>query len=382
MHHNQYPIDTIISGDCIQILKTLPEKSVDLIFADPPYNLQLEKELWRPNATRVNGVGESWDQFANFKSYDQFTQQWLVGCQRVLKDSGTIWVIGSYHNIFRVGRIMQDLGFWILNDVIWIKNNPMPNFHGVRFTNAHETLIWAQKTKGNKYTFNYDTMKMINPRSNSSTSLQMRSDWHLPLCTGKERLKIDGEKAHPTQKPEALLERVILSSSVPGDIVLDPFFGSGTTGAVAKKLGRHWIGIEAEASYVTIAKQRIDAIVFSSELNKYPIRKVKKRRKRIPFLLLLQKGHLKSGQSLYFGRKGSQKATILPDGQIRWRGRSGSIHQIGREIMNAPCNGWLTWYYTDEETGNREPINVLREKIRKKIQTSPADDDRIANEGS
>lgn len=382
MHHNQYPIDTIISGDCIQVLKTLPEKSVDLIFADPPYNLQLEKELWRPNATRVNGVGEPWDQFANFKSYDQFTQQWLLGCQRVLKDSGTIWVIGSYHNIFRVGRTMQDLGFWILNDVIWIKNNPMPNFHGVRFTNAHETLIWAQKTKGKKYTFNYDTMKMINPRSNSSTSLQMRSDWRLPLCTGKERLKINGEKAHPTQKPEALLERVILSSSEPGDIVLDPFFGSGTTGAVAKKLGRHWIGIEAEASYVTIAKQRIDAIVFSSELNKFPIKQVKKRRKRIPFLLLLQKGQLKPGQSLYFGRKGSQKATILPDGQIRWRGTSGSIHQVGREITNAPCNGWLTWYYTDEETGNRVPINVLREKIRKKIQTSPADDDRIANEGS
>jgi DNA modification methylase len=362
----QIPIDQIIAGNCLVALKTFPEKSVDLIFADPPYNLQLEKQLWRPNATRVNGVEVSWDQFSSFDAYDQFTERWLRSCRRVLKDTGTIWVIGSYHNIFRVGRIMQDLGYWILNDIIWIKNNPMPNFHGVRFTNAHETLIWAQKNKGNKYTFNYNTMKNINTDSKATGGVQMRSDWRLPLCTGKERLKINGEKAHPTQKPEALLERVILSSSQPGDIILDPFFGSGTTGAVAKKLGRHWIGIEAEPQYIAIAQQRIDSIPDSDGSAKDISRQVEVTVKRIPFIKLLQGGYLKPGQILYFGRDGEHQATILPNGLIQSDKTSGSIHKVGREIMNAPCNGWLAWYYIDEETGRREPIDILRNRIRKK----------------
>lgn len=364
MSANQVPFDCIITGDCREVLQTLPEKSVDLIFADPPYNLQLEKELWRPNITKVNGVDDTWDKFSSFEAYDQFTWKWLSGSRRVLKDTGTIWVIGSYHNIYRVGKILQDLGYWILNDIIWIKNNPMPNFHGVRFTNAHETLIWAQKCKGNKYTFNYNTMKNINTSSQRTGGLQMRSDWRLPLCTGKERLKINGEKAHPTQKPETLLERVILSSSQPGDIILDPFFGTGTTGAVAKKLGRHWIGIEAEPHYTDIAEQRIKSVSYTSESINALSKKVEKRRKRIPFIRLLQESYLEPGQVLYFGKDGNHQATILPNGHIRSGQLSGSIHKVGRELTNAPCNGWMAWYYTDDETGKRQPIDVLREKIR------------------
>jgi DNA modification methylase len=360
---NEQLLDQIINGDCLQVLKTFPEKSIDLIFADPPYNLQIENELWRPNSTRVNGVEETWDHFQDFEAYDAFTHEWLMGCQRVLKDTGTIWVIGSYHNIFRVGRIMQDMGFWILNDVIWIKNNPMPNFHGVRFTNAHETLIWAQKIKGNRYTFNYQTMKSIN-KENGNGGLQMRSDWRLPLCTGKERLKINGEKAHPTQKPEALLERVIMSSSNPGDIVLDPFFGSGTTGAVAKRLGRHWIGIESSKGYITIAKERIDVIAPNSGLEETQRIENRNNVKRIPFITLLEAGYIKEGQVLYFGRDGDHQAIVLSNGQIMHGEHSGSIHKIGRDIQKAPCNGWLAWYYIEQETGNREPIDLLRQKMR------------------
>jgi len=358
------PKDRIIHGDCTQVLKLLPEKSMDLIFADPPYYLQLEKELWRPNATKVYGVEETWDHFASFEAYDDFTQDWLTGCQRVLKDSGTIWVIGSYHNIFRVGRIMQDLGYWILNDVVWIKNNPMPNFRGVRFANAHETLIWAQKNKGNRYTFNYKAMKSINQDNPQNGSVQMRSDWKLPLCTGKERLKINGEKAHPTQKPEALLERVILSSTNPGDIILDPFFGSGTTGAVAKKLSRHWIGIEAEVGYIALAQERIDSISVSSDIRDFADISSGYNEKRIPFSALLQQGCLKPGQVLYFGLTGERRAFILDDGEISYGESTGSIHKVGREILKAPCNGWMAWYYIDEITGKREPIDVLRKKIR------------------
>jgi len=369
MSTNHVPRDKILSGDCLQVLKTLPDKSVDMVFADPPYNLQLEKELWRPNATKVNGVAESWDQFTNFEAYDQFTQEWLVGCRQVLKDTGTIWVIGSYHNIFRVGRIMQDLGFWILNDIVWIKNNPMPNFHGVRFTNAHETLIWAQKIKGNRYTFNYQAMKSINQDSQVNSSVQMRSDWRLPLCTGKERLKINGEKAHPTQKPEALLERVVISSTAPGDIILDPFFGSGTTGAVAKKLGRHWIGIEANPGYIAIAIQRIDSVVPYAEYKEHVSIDHKNKEVRIPFITLLQNGLLKEGQILYFGQHTDRIAHIMANGHIRYGDYSGSIHKVGRYITKAPCNGWMAWYYIDEETGNREPIDRLRKKKRKEIHT-------------
>ena len=372
------PIDRIIQGDCTRVLTTLPEMSIDVIFADPPYNLQLEKQLWRPNATRVNGVQESWDQFSNFDTYDRFTQQWLSGCRRVLKDNGTIWVIGSYHNIFRVGRIMQDLEFWILNDIVWIKSNPMPNFHGVRFTNAHETLIWAQKIKGNPYTFNYQTMKAINRDSPQKKSVQMRSDWKLPLCTGKERLKINGEKAHPTQKPEALLERVILSSTNPGDIILDPFFGTGTTGAVAKRLERHWIGIEADAGYISIAQKRIDLtvqgqnIADTSQINKQP------KLKRIPFVSLVQKGLLEEGQALYFGQNGDLQSVILPDGRIRCGEYIGSIHKVGRQLLKAPCNGWLAWYYLNKNTGKREPIDTIRRKLREENKQAGINDASFA----
>ena len=248
------PLDQILAGDCMEALRTLPEKSMDLVFADPPYNLQLEQTLYRPNSTRVDAVDDAWDQFGSFAAYDRFTRDWLTACRRVLKDTGTLWVIGSYHNIHRVGAILQDLDYWILNEIAWIKTNPMPNFRGVRFTNAHETLLWAQKIKGQKYTFNHHAMKALNDDGSKEGGLQMRSDWILPLCTGRERIKVAGEKAHTTQKPEALLYRVILSSTNPGDVVLDPFFGTGTTGAVAKKLGRHWIGIEREESYVQVAQ--------------------------------------------------------------------------------------------------------------------------------
>lgn len=375
------PIDRIIQGDCTRVLKTLPEKTIDVIFADPPYNLQLEKQLWRPNATRVNGVQESWDQFSDFDTYDRFTRSWLSGCRRVLKDDGTIWVIGSYHNIFRVGRIMQDLEFWILNDIVWIKSNPMPNFRGVRFTNAHETLIWAQKVKGNPYTFNYQMMKAINRDSQKKGKVQMRSDWKLPLCTGKERLKINGEKAHPTQKPEALLERVVLSSTNPGDIILDPFFGTGTTGAVAKRFRRHWIGIEAETDYISIAQKRIDLTIQRNEITDDFQNKRHTRLKRIPFVSLVQKGLLKEGQVLYFGKDGDQQSVVLPDGRIRYGEYVGSIHKVGRQILRAPCNGWLAWYYFNENEGKREPIDALRQKLREEIKLSGNNDANLAGEG-
>ncbi|HEX9091492.1 MAG TPA: site-specific DNA-methyltransferase [Anaerolineales bacterium] len=356
----------------------IPEKSVDVIFADPPYNLQLEKELWRPNSTRVNGVEVAWDHFSDLASYDGFTQAWLAECQRILKDTGTIWVIGTYHNIFRVGKVLQDLGFWILNDIVWIKNNPMPNFYGVRFTNAHETLIWAQKIKGAKYTFNYHTMKRYNNQSSGELGLQMRSDWRLPICTGKERLRINGEKAHPTQKPEALLERVILASTNPEDIILDPFFGSGTTGAVAKRFGRHWIGIETDKAYISIALARIENVQVNAAVNEIDGDGVKPKIRRIPFLQLLEKGYITAGQTLYFGQQGLHEAIVLADGHIKYGENSGSIHKIGRTILKAPCNGWMTWYYIDEMTGKKEPLDLLRQKVRKEMQP----DDTKGNKNS
>ncbi len=347
------PIDQVIQGDCIEILKTLPEKSVDLIFADPPYNLQLSQQLFRPNMTRVDGVDAAWDQFDSFEQYDEFTRLWLTACRRVLKDSGTIWVIGSYHNVYRVGAIVQDLGYWILNDVVWVKANPTPNFRGVRFTNAHETLLWAQKKKGARYTFNHHAMKSLND------DLQMRSDWELPICSGKERLRLHGGKAHPTQKPEALLYRVILSSSNPGDVVLDPFFGTGTTGAVAKKLQRRWIGIEKDSTYVELARQRVDAVdpgLFSETTYVFPSRRD---RPRVAFGKLLETSFLQPGQLLYFGLRGDITGTIRADGEVQCDGLVGSIHQVGRQLMNAPCNGWEHWYYEDEQ-GERKPLETLR----------------------
>src|SRR5512141_1099141 len=293
----QLPLNQILHGDCIEILKSLPENSVDVIFADPPYNLQLRNDLYRPDMSKVDAVNDGWDQFVDFKAYDEFTSNWLRASQRVLKDTGTIWVIGSYHNIYRVGAIMQDLGFWILNDILWIKNNPMPNFRGVRFTNAHETLIWAQKRKGAKYTFNHKSMKALND------DLQMRSDWNLNLATGPERIRVNGSKAHSTQKPEALLYRVMMASSNPGDTVLDPFFGTGTTGAVAKKLGRNWIGIERDKKYIKVAQKRIDGVQRGDE---EALNVEKQRPVRIPFGALLENGLLRPGQTLYFAKHGTK----------------------------------------------------------------------------
>jgi modification methylase len=350
-------IDKIIPGNCIEVLNTLPLGSVDMIFADPPYNLQLQNELFRPNRTRVNGVDDPWDQFNSFEDYDRFTRLWLGACQRVLKETGTIWVIGTYHCIYRVGAILQDLGYWILNDIIWVKTNPMPNFKGVRFTNAQETLVWAQKRRGGRYTFNHHAIKALNG------DLQMRSDWHLPLCTGKERIKVNGGKAHTTQKPEALLYRVILSSTNPGDIILDPFFGTGTTGAVAKKLKRHWIGIEEHQSYVEIAQARIDSIQMPEGENIDSVYEIKPRQPRIPFGVLVERSLLMPGQTLYFDQREDACAVILSDGHIRFQDVTGSIHQVARNILNAPCNGWQHWYYRDISSGKMVVIDQLRQRL-------------------
>ncbi len=353
------PLDQILHGDNLHLLSSLPEKSVDLIFADPPYNLQLQNELWRPNMTLVDAVDDEWDQFSDFTAYDKYTEQWLTECRRVLKDTGTIWVIGSYHNIYRVGKIMMDLGYWILNDIVWVKTNPMPNFRGVRFTNAHETLLWAKKSKEQKrYTFNYEAMKNLNDEK------QMRSDWELPLCTGRERLKMDGGKAHTTQKPEALLYRVILSSSDPGDVILDPFFGTGTTGAVAKELHRRWIGIERDSDYIQVAQERIDAIVPPLFEGSVFVTKSKRKEPRIPFGNLLEAGLLQPGDTLYLD-KTKATAQVAADGTLHSGGISGSIHRVGAQLLGLPAlNGWEHWYYRNIETGNLLPIDVLREKLR------------------
>jgi len=352
------PLNRILHGDCIEILGTLPKNSVDLIFADPPYNLQLRNELYRPDTSKVDAVDDGWDKFENFKAYDEFTFKWLSASQRVLKETGTLWVIGSYHNIYRVGAIMQDLGFWILNDVVWIKSNPMPNFRGVRFTNAHETIIWAQKKKGAKYTFNHQSMKALNE------DLQMRSDWkhwELPLATGKQRIKSNGLKVHSTQKPEALLYRVIMASSKPGDVVLDPFFGSGTTGAIAKKLSRNWIGIERDKRYIKIAQKRIDEIIPSPA--EALILPEKRRQVRVPFGALLENGLLNPGENLFFEENGT-RAKILANGHIKCGNVTGSIHFVAKALMNgAPVNGWEVWSYEDA-SGNKIVIDDLREKLR------------------
>jgi len=353
-------LDRILQGNCVDVLGTLPDKCVDLIFADPPYNLQLRNELWRPNMTKVDAVDDAWDQFDSFEAYDQFTHAWLSACRRVLKDTGTIWVIGSYHNIYRVGAILQDLGYWILNDVVWVKTNPMPNFHGVRFTNAHETLIWAQKDRGAKYTFNHHAMKALND------DLQMRSDWTLPTCVGKERIRANGTKAHATQKPEALLYRVILSSTNPGDVVLDPFFGSGTTGVVARLLGRHWLGIEQDAEYIRIANKRLEeAKTFPSDVLRIS---APRQQPRVPFGALIECGLLRPGQVLSFGLLDGTQATVLADGHIRCGDVTGSIHQVARQLTGAPCNGWEAWYYLDEQSGQWLRIDQLRQLLRNNKQ--------------
>jgi site-specific DNA-methyltransferase (adenine-specific) len=363
MNENDLPLGQILHGNCISLLETLPENSVDLIFADPPYNLQLQNTLWRPNMTLVDAVDDDWDQFDSFKEYDDFTTAWLSACRRVLKDDGTIWVIGSYHNIYRVGSIMQDLGFWFLNDIAWVKVNPMPNFRGVRFANAHETLLWASKRKGSRYTFNHHAMKNFNDEK------QMRSDWLLAICTGKERLKYEGKKAHPTQKPEALLYRVILSSSNPGDVVLDPFFGTGTTGAVAKVLHREWIGIEQEAHYVALARQRINSVTPELfEESTFDVRDRKRSLPRVAFATLVEYGFINPGQSLYFRRNRSQAAHVRADGKLQLNGYEGSIHQVGRALLNGgPCNGWEAWFYETQE-GEMLSIDELRQAYRDQME--------------
>ena len=355
-------LDQVLQGDCREVLATLPPNSVDLIFADPPYNLQLQHALWRPNMTRVDAVAEAWDSFPDFAAYDQFTREWLTACRRVLKDTGTIWVIGTYHNIYRVGAILQDLGFWVLNDLVWIKVNPMPNFRGVRFTNAHETLLWCKKSRQQRrYTFNYHVMKGLNDEK------QMRSNWELPLCTGAERLKANGEKLHPTQKPEALLYRVILASSRPGDVVLDPFFGTGTTGVVAQRLNRHFVGVEQDPRYVAAARHRLAAVqpaLFDDEV--YGFAPTRRTAPRLPFAGLLEAGLLLPGQTLTFDQRPDRTALVLADGTLRTpAGLRGSIHQVGAQMAGLPaCNGWEHWYYEDDD-GALLPIDRLREQLRR-----------------
>jgi modification methylase len=352
--------NTIIKGDCVAALNKLPTNSVDVIFADPPYNLQLEGELRRPDHSKVDAVDDHWDQFDSLGAYDAFTRAWLLAARRVLKPNGTIWVIGSYHNIYRVGYILQDLKFWILNDVVWRKSNPMPNFRGRRFTNAHETMLWASRDQNaKKYTFNYEAMKTAND------DVQMRSDWHFPICSGSERIKTgDGTKAHPTQKPEALLQRVLLSSTKPGDVVLDPFFGTGTTGAVAKRLGRHFVGVEREQSYIDVATKRIDAVdPLAGEILK--VTEGKRAAPRVAFAALMEAGYIEPGAKL-FDKKRRWEATVRIDGSLECDGEAASIHRLGAKLQEIDaCNGWTFWHYEGDK--GVEPLDALREKYRKEV---------------
>jgi len=352
-------LDRVLEGDCVETMRSLPAACADLVFADPPYNLQLKNELRRPDDSKVDAVNDNWDKFESFAAYDKFTRDWLGAVKHVLKDNGALWVIGSYHNIFRVGAALQDLGFWVLNDVIWRKANPMPNFKGTRFTNAHETLIWATKNPEQRYTFNYEAMKALND------DLQMRSDWTLPICSGGERLKkADGEKVHSTQKPESLLHRVIVSSSKPGDVIVDPFFGSGTTGAVARRLGRHFIGIERDKEYASAARQRIAAIE-PAPADCIEVTKSKRAEPRIPFGWVVERGLLPPGTVL----QGSQKrhrAKVRADGTLVCSDATGSIHQIGAHVQGLDaCNGWTFWQY--ESKGKLIPIDYLRQQLRATI---------------
>ncbi|MDU8942564.1 site-specific DNA-methyltransferase [Ovoidimarina sediminis] len=356
---SELPLNSILAGDCIEAMKGLPDASVDLIFADPPYNLQLKGELHRPDNSRVDAVDDAWDQFSSFAAYDRFTHAWLAEARRLLKPDAAIWVIGSYHNIFRVGAAMQDAGFWVLNDVVWRKSNPMPNFRGKRLTNAHETLIWASKSEGAKYTFNYEALKALNE------GVQMRSDWVLPICTGHERLKdANGDKAHPTQKPEALLHRVLIGTTNPGDVVLDPFFGTGTTGAVARMLGRNFVGIEREAAYREAAEARLKR-VRKLDAEALEVSVSKRAEPRVPFGQLVERGLLRPGEVLVNPR--GQTAKVRADGTLIADDVKGSIHQVGAALERAPsCNGWTYWMFRRE--GQQIPIDVLRQQIRSEMR--------------
>ncbi|WP_305082576.1 site-specific DNA-methyltransferase [Novosphingobium sp. FKTRR1] len=347
------PVNRILKGDCIEQMRALPAASIDMIFADPPYNLQLGGDLSRPDGSAVDAVTDDWDKFDSFATYDKFTREWLAEARRLLKPDGSIWVIGSYHNIFRVGAILQDLGFWILNDIVWRKANPMPNFKGTRFTNAHETLIWAAKSEKAKYTFNYRAMKTLNDE------LQMRSDWVLPICSGQERIRKGGTKAHPTQKPEALLYRVLLATTNKGDVVLDPFFGTGTTGAVAKRLGRDWIGCEREDDYIAVAEERIAAALPLDESALVTMQS-RKTAPKVAFGALVEAGWIAPGTVL-FDRKRRLSASVRADGSLlASEGQIGSIHGLGAALQGAPsCNGWTFWHL--EHEGEVKPLDSLRQ---------------------
>ena len=346
------PLGQIMRGDCIARMRELPDACIDMIFADPPYNLQLGGDLYRPEGGRVDAVDDAWDKFDTLAAYDAFTRAWMAEARRLLKPDGSLWVIGSYHNIFRVGTVLQDLGYWILNDIIWRKANPMPNFRGTRFTNAHETLIWASHSEKAKYTFNYRAMKTLNDE------LQMRSDWVMPICGGQERLKRDGHKAHPTQKPEALLYRIMLATTNKGDIVLDPFFGTGTTGAVAKRLGREWIGCEREENYIEVAEERIEAALPLDE-SALKTMQSPKSQPRVAFGTLVETGYLAPGAVLTDSKR-RWTANVRADGSLSCDGEQGSIHKMGAILQNAPsCNGWTFWHYEDSE--GMKPIDKLRQ---------------------
>ncbi len=351
--------DRILLGDCLEELRRLPDGSVDLVFADPPYNLQLAGDLLRPNDTRVDGVDNDWDKFASFEAYDSFSRAWLSECRRILKPDGAIWVIGSYHNIFRLGAAMQDLGFWIQNDVVWRKVNPMPNFRGKRFTNAHETLIWASRDQRSRATFNYESLKA------SNDDLQMRSDWLFPICSGPERLKDEGgRKAHPTQKPEALLHRILLATTHVGDVVLDPFFGTGTTGAIARRLGRRFIGIERDPDYARAATERIARV---APLGPSALETVRSKRSepRVPFGTIIDLGILSPGAALFDPRR-KVEAEVKADGTLRWREEQASIHRLGAIVQGkSACNGWTFWHF--EAEGRLKPIDILRDEAKRQL---------------
>ena len=355
----QLPLGQILSGDCVAAMRGLPDASVDLIFADPPYNLQLGGDLNRPDGSHVDAVTNDWDRFDSFAVYDSFTRDWLAEARRVLKPDGALWVIGSYHNIFRVGAILQDIGFWILNDIVWRKSNPMPNFRGTRFTNAHETLIWASMGEKAKYHFNYRAMKTLNDE------LQMRSDWVIPLCGGQERLKKGGAKVHPTQKPEALLYRVMLATTEKGDVVLDPFFGTGTTGAVAKRLGREWIGCERDDTYRAAALERIEAALPLDE-SALTTMQSRKDAPRVAFGALVEAGMIEPG-AILFDRQRRWTASVRADGSLESGGLTGSIHGVGKDLQGAPsCNGWTFWHI--EQDGEVKPLDALRQLFLLRIE--------------